>query len=125
MLWLVTLRPLVQEDPQTASFESVVHFLGPCKLSRAALHFEITYKNTEEMLSKWTSAVMLSESGHARNPGSKQLLYTLRTVFQNVQGDWLKEVFVLMGHERSEALATNVPQLVRAIVAHILAVSLQ
>ena len=98
-------------------------FVGPDKLSQAAEHFNLSYKSPEEMLSKWETTVMPLETAMPSFFLTKGFAMTLRNIFQRVKAESLRDIFVMMGHEQQEALATNFQQLLKAIIAHIMLVS--
>ena len=115
---------LLQGGPHPATFKSILLFLGPLNLAKAASSFRLSYKNTQEMLEKWQTAVMLSEAATPLAVNSPDLCLRLRTIFRNVRGELLRDMYALMGHAEFEADVLNVNQLVKAVVAHVLKASL-
>ena len=116
-------QALLQDEPHIATFKSILLFLGPVKMSEAAMVCRLAYKSTDEMLSKWQTAVMLSNSAVALTPDSKDLSFRLRGVFRRVKGEWLRAIYVAMGRDKNEAWALDINELVTAIIAHIVKAS--
>ena len=77
------------------------------------------------MVMRWQTAVLLSKSASGLTFNSKDLSFRLRSVFRNVKAEWLRRVYVLMGHTKSDAEPLNIDQLVGSIVAHIVQASIQ
>ena len=93
--------------------------MGPDRLSEAALQLGVVYDTEPEMLQSWQEVLLPQAPQASWQLNAKDMSYSLRRLFRKVKVEWMRELYVQMGHSQSEAQSPDRDKLIADIVGYI------